>query len=189
MEQVYAKLKSTDTSATDKTSLLAQAKQQLFGAGAQCDPAMVREILELGLLHSLGLQDMAAFDSYYTLLAPYYRNAQLPPSQRMYTIIGLNLLRLLAENKIADFHSLLEELDLEQLNNNIYIKHPIHIEQCLMEGSYNKVWNSRANVPAQEYAVFIDILMGTIRFDMRLQLTTYPLATKSPLAAKSHTRA
>ena len=32
-----------------------------------------------------------------------------------------------------------------------------------MEGSYNKVWNARSNVPAEEYAFFIDILMGTIR--------------------------
>jgi 26S proteasome regulatory subunit N12 len=80
----------------------------------------------------------------------------------MYTILGLNLLRLLAQNKISEFHTELELIDPEQLSN-IYIKHPIQIEQCLMEGSYNKVWNSRSNVPAEEYLFFIDILMGTIR--------------------------
>jgi len=81
----------------------------------------------------------------------------------MYTILGLNLLRLLAQNKISEFHTELELIDAEQLQNNIFIKHPIQIEQCLVEGSYNKVWNARAEVPAAEYLFFIDILMGTIR--------------------------
>lgn len=165
MQDIYNKLKTAPDS--QKGGLLQQAKQILFSsAGRTCDAAMAREVLELGLLHSLSpqQQDMAAFERYYSLLQPYYRSSDIPASQRMYTVIGLNLLRLLAENKIADFHSLLEELDLDVIANNIYIKHPIHIEQSLMEGSYNKVWNSRANVPAQEYAIFIDILMATIRY-------------------------
>lgn len=81
----------------------------------------------------------------------------------MFPLLGLNLLRLLAQNNIAEFHTELESLELDQLSN-IYIKHPIQVEQCLMEGSYNKVWNSRSNVPAEDYAFFIDILMGTIRY-------------------------
>ncbi|KAJ3216772.1 hypothetical protein HDU67_008949 [Dinochytrium kinnereticum] len=81
----------------------------------------------------------------------------------MYTYLGLNLLRLLAQNRISEFHTELEVIEPEQLSANIYIKHPLQIEQCLMEGSYNKVWNSRLNVPAEEYLFFIDILMGTIR--------------------------
>jgi 26S proteasome regulatory subunit N12 len=32
-----------------------------------------------------------------------------------------------------------------------------------MEGSYSKVWNARANAPAEEYKFFVDSLMGTIR--------------------------
>lgn len=32
-----------------------------------------------------------------------------------------------------------------------------------MEGSYNRVWSSRSEVPAPEYLFFIDILMNTIR--------------------------
>jgi 26S proteasome regulatory subunit N12 len=80
----------------------------------------------------------------------------------MYMLLGLNLLRLLAQNKIAEFHTELELIDPEALTN-LYIKHPIQVEQCLMEGSFNKVGNSRANVPAEEYGFFIDILMETIR--------------------------
>lgn len=81
----------------------------------------------------------------------------------MYAVLGLNLLRLLAQNRIADFHSQLEFIEAEQLHSNPFIKHPVQLEQCLMEGSYNKVWNARADVPGEEYLFFMDILMSTIR--------------------------
>ena len=98
----------------------------------------------------------------------------LPESSFKYQLLGLNLLRLLAQNKLADFHTvsregtddlfilshderaigkmylyehiimfpLLQELELlppKDLHQNVYIKHPVSIEQYLMEGSYNKV--------------------------------------------------
>ncbi|CAJ0647434.1 18004_t:CDS:2 [Entrophospora sp. SA101] len=78
---------------------------------------------------------------------------------------------LLPEGELADikqlltapeFHTALENIEPEQLLENDYIKHPVHLEQYLMEGSYNKVWNSRDKVPAPEYLFFIDILMETI---------------------------
>ena len=87
----------------------------------------------------------------------------VPESARLYMLLGLNLLRLLAQNRIADFHTELETIDVNQINTNVYIKHPVQIEQWLMEGSYNKVWNARSNVPAEEYTYFIDTMVGTIR--------------------------
>lgn len=81
----------------------------------------------------------------------------------MYSLLGLNLIRLLAQNRISEFHTELELIDPDQLNNP-FIIHPIQVEQSLMEGSYNKVWHNRVNVPAPEYAFFVDILMGTIRW-------------------------
>ncbi|KAJ3046047.1 hypothetical protein HDV00_003796 [Rhizophlyctis rosea] len=126
--------------------------------------ALTRDVLEIGALWSVRAKDIPAFERYFAQLKTYYNdyNDKIPPSQRLYTLLGLNLIRLLAQNKISDFHTELELIDPEQLGN-IYIKHPIQIEQCLMEGSYNKVWHARANVPAEEYAFFMDILMGTIR--------------------------
>ena len=84
----------------------------------------------------------------------------------MYTLVGLNLLCLLSQSRLSEFHSELEELDPELLSSNIYIKHPIQVEQCLMEGSYNKIYQARQNVPAQEYLFFMEILMDTIRNDI-----------------------
>lgn len=123
------------------------------------------EVLEIGAQWSIRVKDIPSFERYISQLKTYYSDygAALPPSQRLYPLLGLNLLRLLSQNKISEFHTELEHIDADQLLNNIYIKHPIQIEQCLMEGSYNKVWNSRANVPAPEYGFFVDILMGTIR--------------------------
>ncbi|KAI8817967.1 COP9 signalosome [Fimicolochytrium jonesii] len=126
---------------------------------------LAREVLEIGAQWSIRVKDIPSFERYISQLKTYYNDysKQLPESARTYPLLGLNLLRLLAQNRISEFHTELELINPDQLNDNVYIRHPIQIEQCLMEGSYNKVWHSRANVPAEEYLFFIDILMGTIR--------------------------
>jgi 26S proteasome regulatory subunit N12 len=90
----------------------------------------------------------------------------LPPSEREFPIRGLNLIRLLIQNRIADFHTTLESLPLpaDELVTNPFIRHPVNLERWLMEGSYSKVWNAREEAPAEEYKFFVDSLMGTIRF-------------------------
>ncbi|KXS20037.1 26S proteasome non-ATPase regulatory subunit 8 [Gonapodya prolifera JEL478] len=140
----------------------------LVGGDKQPDPKellLAREVLEVGAQYSIRVQDIPQFERYISQLKTYYRDYsnRLPPSQRLYPLLGLNLLRLLAQNRLAEFHAELETLDTDVLNNNVYIRHSVQVEQCLMEGSYNKVWNSRESVPAEEYKVFMDILMDTIR--------------------------
>jgi 26S proteasome regulatory subunit N12 len=90
----------------------------------------------------------------------------LPRSEREFPIRGLNLIRLLIQNRIADFHTTLESLPLpaDELIANPFIRHPVNLERWLMEGSYSKVWNAREEAPAEEYKFFVDSLMGTIRF-------------------------
>lgn len=121
--------------------------------------------MELGAYWSIRVKDVESFERYMSQLQAYYFDfvKQLPPSQRMYPLLGLNLLHLLAQNRISDFHAQLERIDADILLSNVYIKHPVQLEQCLMEGSYNKVLRSRADVPAEEYLFFMDMLMGTIR--------------------------
>ncbi|KAJ3121185.1 hypothetical protein HK098_003911 [Nowakowskiella sp. JEL0407] len=125
---------------------------------------LCREILETGVQWSIKAQDIPAFERYISQLKTYYSDYSsiLPPSPLVYPLLGLNLLRLLSQNRISDFHTELEQIQPDQLSNK-FIKHPVEIEQCLMEGSYNKVWNSRASCPGDEYLFFFDILMGTIR--------------------------
>ena len=47
--------------------------------------------------------------------------------------------------------------------NNVYIKHPVSLEQYIMEGSYNKVLSLKGNVPAESYNFFFEILLNAVR--------------------------
>jgi hypothetical protein len=67
---------------------------------------------------------------------------QLPESAYKYQLLGLNLLFLLSQNRVAEFHTELELLPADQIQSNVYIRHPLSLEQYLMEGSYNKVTSS-----------------------------------------------
>ena len=80
-----------------------------------------------------------------------------------YTLLGLNLLRLLASNQIADFHTELELIPTEMLDN-AFIKHPVQLEQYLMEGSYTKIIESRSDVPSSCYTYVMDQLLQTVRY-------------------------
>lgn len=136
------------------------------GSASKQELHIAREILELGAQWALKSEDIAAFERYISQLKPYYfdfNNDSIPESPFMYELLGLNLLCLLSQNRIADFHMELERLDPTQLHSNIYLKHPVSLEQYLMEGAYNKVFLSRGNVPADSYTFFVDKLMATIR--------------------------
>lgn len=80
-----------------------------------------------------------------------------------YQLLGLNLLFLLSQNRVAEFHTELELLPSDQIQSNVYIRHPLSLEQYLMEGSYNKIFLAKGNVPAASYNFFIDILLNTVR--------------------------
>ncbi|KAI9467227.1 proteasome 26S subunit [Lactarius psammicola] len=165
-----------------KTSgrLLAELKVVLIETGlifpqgeySPRDLVIAREILEIGAFWSIRTRDVPSFDRYFSQLQTFYNDlrrvlpsAILPPSEREFPIRGLNLIRLLIQNRIADFHTTLESLPLpaDELVANPFIRHPVNLERWLMEGSYSKVWNAREEAPAEEYKFFVDSLMGTIR--------------------------
>ncbi|KAG1138607.1 hypothetical protein G6F37_010656 [Rhizopus arrhizus] len=157
--------------------LLIQAKIQLIEAGAFTPTAektdtnvliTARDILEIGAYYSVRIKDIASFERYIAQLNTYYHDllAVLPPSQQMYPLIGLNLLRLLSQNKLSEFHTTLEGIDLNQLQTNPFIKQAVDLEQFLMEGSYNKVWSAKSIVKGEEFMFFYDILMNTTRHEI-----------------------
>ncbi|XP_067929151.1 26S proteasome non-ATPase regulatory subunit 8-like [Watersipora subatra] len=124
-----------------------------------------RDSLEIGAQWAIAKQDIPLFERYIAQLKPYYfdYSEDLPQSTYKFQLLGLNLLRLLAQNKLAEFHTELELLDAKDIHSNIYIKHPVSLEQHLMEGSYHKVFVARENVPARSYTFFMNILLDTIR--------------------------
>eukprot|EP00741_Cyanophora_paradoxa_P002055 tig00000545_g1991.t1 len=144
--------------------------QSLPTAGQKQSPTLqqelliCREILELASMLAIRMKDIPAFERHIAQLKTYYFDYAhlLPPSQRQFPILGLNLLRLLAQNRIGEFHTELELIPVEH-HSNVYISHPIMVEQYLMEGSYNKVLNARHEAPAETYAFFMDILLHTVR--------------------------
>ncbi|KAF8842226.1 hypothetical protein BDN67DRAFT_965979 [Paxillus ammoniavirescens] len=167
-----------DTRPTDLKkcgALLAQLKIGLIqtgllipsGEASLQDLVVARDILELGAFCSIRAKDVPSFDRYFSQLQTFYTDYRsiLPPSKREFPVRGLNLIRLLTQNRIADFHTTLESLPLpaDEISTNPYIAHPVNLERWLMEGSYSKVWNAREEAPAEEYKFFVDSLMGTIR--------------------------
>jgi CSN8/PSMD8/EIF3K family len=125
------------------------------------------------------------------VLITFFCSVGLVESAYKYQLLGLNLLYLLSQNRVSEFHTELELLPPDQIHN-AYIKHPLSIEQYLMEGRYNRVnyflkhseyanatlyflnceitlfWCSqiflaRDNVPHPDYSFFMEILLSTVR--------------------------
>ncbi|KAL7980782.1 hypothetical protein Chor_001936 [Crotalus horridus] len=96
---------------------------------------LARDILEIGAQWSILKKDIPSFERYMAQLKCYYFDYkdELPESAYKHQLLGLNLLFLLSQNRY------------------------------LMEGSYNKVFLAKGNIPAESYAFFIDILLDTVR--------------------------
>jgi len=139
--------------------------------------ATARSILEAGALLSIRSRDPESFVRYYSQLQPFYDfpGLQQTPSRERSKITGLYLLLLLSQGDYAGFHTLLETLIVAEgssgastVEDDQFIKYPIELERSLMEGSYDQVWrktNGR-DVPGEEFALFSDILINTIRLEI-----------------------
>jgi len=65
-----------------------------------------RDILEIGAFFSIETQRIDAFERYFSQLKVYYFDYKdVPESVNKYQLIGLNLLRLLSQNRLAEFHT------------------------------------------------------------------------------------
>lgn len=60
------------------------------------------------------------------LIRPRVSRSVLPASTSQPPLLGLSLLSLLASSRIADFHTVLETLD-EQMMNDVYVRWPIDL--------------------------------------------------------------
>ncbi|XP_054776704.1 26S proteasome non-ATPase regulatory subunit 8 homolog A [Prosopis cineraria] len=125
---------------------------------------IARDIYEHAVVLSVKMEDQDAFERDFFQLKPYYTDARnrIPPSPQEHPILGLNLLRLLVQNRIAEFHTELELLSSTALENPC-IKHAVELEQSFMEGAYNRVLSARQTVPHDTYVYFMDLLAKTVR--------------------------
>uniref|UniRef100_A0A452RFK5 Proteasome 26S subunit, non-ATPase 8 n=1 Tax=Ursus americanus TaxID=9643 RepID=A0A452RFK5_URSAM len=92
---------------------------------------LARDILEIGAQWSILRKDIPSFERYMAQLKCYYFDykEQLPESAYMHQLLGLNLLFLLSQNRVAEFHTELERLPAKDIQTNVYIKHPVSLEQ------------------------------------------------------------
>merc|ERR1712072_1352806 len=109
-------------------------------------------------------KDIEEFQRHMSMLKPYYVDygAMLPASPMQETVLGLNLLRLLAQGCLDEFHTELETISAAHLSSAA-IQFPVQLEQLSMEGSYHKVMHFRQQLPSPEYSVFMDTLSDTLR--------------------------
>jgi len=137
------------------------------GKSSKEDLIIARDVLEVGAFWSIAKRDIPSFERYMAQLKCYYLDfkSELPDSSYKCELLGLNLLCLLSQNRVAEFHTELEIIAHQDVLvlENVYIKHAVSMEQYLMEGRYNKIFLAKRLVPAEPYNFFIDILLDTIR--------------------------
>lgn len=120
--------------------------------------------LELGVLLSVADGDLDAFARNISQLKPYYSalRSSAPPAERKCHVLGLNLMNLLVDNRLSEFHAELELLTEEEAGTP-YVSFPITLERQLMVGSYDEVLDAGSNVPDPSYGFFMDNLVETVR--------------------------
>lgn len=193
LEQLQTALTTTHDYAAGKP-LLARAKQVLLGLDAlvptpTTPPAhlrLARDVLELGALLSIRLQEPVAFTRYVAQLQPLYwlpRARLSAEGGHRSKITGLYLLLLLSQGDYAGFHTLLEALEAaavdddgtegagagsRALEEDEFVQYPVRLERALMEGSYDRVWGDTKGerVPSEEFSIFAEVLVGTIRSEI-----------------------
>lgn len=128
--------------------------------------------LELGILLSVADDDLEAFARNMSQLKPYYAALSARSGEETLTtttttdrkchVLGLNLMHLLVDNRLSEFHAELELLS-EVEASTPYVSFPITLERQLMVGSYDEVLNSRSNIPDASYSFFMENLLDTVR--------------------------
>ncbi|GAA5997037.1 proteasome regulatory particle lid subunit RPN12 [Rhodotorula paludigena] len=139
-----------------------------------------REVLEIGALFSIRTDDIPSFERYLSLLSSYYHDlaASLPKSANEAPLVALSLLRLLSQNRIAEFHTALETLEGKDVLDSSEVAWVMQLERSLMEGSYSRVWSlcrpspssssssSSSSLPLAEFAHFTPTLLATVRAEI-----------------------
>jgi 26S proteasome regulatory subunit N12 len=126
--------------------------------------------LELGVLLSVADEstggDLTSLSRHMALLLPYYGssgpNVITSSTPRKAHVLGLHLMHLLVEHRLAEFHSLLEEYVTDEgLSSSPFISFPVGLERQLMVGMYEEVLSGM--IPDPSYQFFVDHLQQTVR--------------------------
>jgi 26S proteasome regulatory subunit N12 len=148
--------------------MLGQLKMLLFtaiptvGSGSTEVQQLARGTLELACFLSIRRGDLKGFERHVVQLKAYYTDAKIQSEENKYTILGLYLVHLLAEDRIGEFHTELELIPLDDYAKPA-IRDPIQLERFLMEGNYVKVLEGQKNLPQKYAPFFLEKLYDTVR--------------------------
>ncbi|GMH55148.1 hypothetical protein TrST_g2861 [Triparma strigata] len=121
------------------------------------------EALELGCLLAVKNGDGEAFEGNTNQLFPIYSSClSVPQSANRKKVQGLYLMFLLVENRLADFHSVLQTYTAEEIGDG-RINFAVLLERELMVGSYDKFATSSTSLPDPLYQFFMTSLLSTVR--------------------------
>jgi 26S proteasome regulatory subunit N12 len=158
LSELTAKFNAGDV--TGGLESLSKIKIQMLESppGSEQHMLMAAQALEIGILLTVKEGDMDAFGRNVAQLKTHY--AVLRTTPRKCHILGLNLMHLLVENRLSEFHAELELLTEEEAGN-AFVSFPINLERQLMVGIYDEILN--VTVPDEYFQVFVDNLLQTVR--------------------------
>mmetsp|Transcript_3270 Transcript_3270/g.4931 ORF Transcript_3270/g.4931 Transcript_3270/m.4931 type:complete len:258 (-) Transcript_3270:101-874(-) len=134
------------------------------GPNAESERELTKEALEYAVLLSLNLGDKDLFQKHISCLRPYYTSSSID-SELKNTILGLNLLFLLVENRLADFHCELELLS-EPQRQHPAITFCTQLDKHLVVGAYDEVLAAAAHPPVAIFSFFLTSLLETVRINI-----------------------
>jgi len=144
------------------------ASPEVSAHGRADELRLEREAAERGVMISASTRDEAAFERHASQAQAAYDACEryscevIERSANEPLIVGLNLLRLLVQNRIAEFHTELETTSSETLAD-ARVQAVLELERFLMEGAYNKIAARRTALPDPSYEHFMSMLMDTVR--------------------------
>ncbi|XP_055337639.1 26S proteasome non-ATPase regulatory subunit 8-like [Paramacrobiotus metropolitanus] len=138
------------------------------GEASKQEIILARDVLEMGAQFAIFDKDLKGFQRHIDQLKVYYYDVKggIADSAMMNQFLGLYLLSLLAENRLGDFHSEVELMSLDTIEKDPYLRFPVQLERCLMEGSFSKIFVAHKNVPAPSYGYFMELLAKTTRAEI-----------------------
>ena len=105
-------------------------------------PGLPGEVLELSVTHAIRAADWRTFELQVTQALPLYTagafGQTVPAREGWRLLTGLQLMHLLVEARLSDFHCRVEALS-EEDTASAPISFPLRLEAFLLEGGYNKV--------------------------------------------------
>ncbi|VEU39295.1 unnamed protein product [Pseudo-nitzschia multistriata] len=160
LSELKAKFEAGDVVGGKETLTKLKIHMLDFPPGSPSHTQIMVESLEIGILMMVEDGDLDSFARNVAQIKPLYASLGAPGTPRKSHIIGLNLMNLLIDNRLSEFHAELEILTEEE-SRNPFVTFPINLERQLMVGIYDEVLS--VTVPDSTYQFFVDNLLQTVR--------------------------